>query len=614
MLFSFELPKISWTEDNSEEVFVRDKTLLQPLYKDPLHEENEVNNAPIRPSKESFPVMGGPVSYSVEMNQTKELSQFEKSAMEAWTLGLKVWEELGAVMDDETATADRIESCPGSISMKNIELLKSGKVMHLPCGLRVGSSITLVGRPRQAHEEENPKISALNGANSLLVSQFMIELQGLNAVDGEDPPRILHFNPRLKGDWSGKPVIELNTCYRMQWASAQRCDGWRSKEEDETVDGLPKCEKWITDEEGSPKETKSTSWLKNIIWGEKKSVIDWPYPFVENKLFVLTLSAGVEGYHISVDGRHVISFPYRTGFVLEDATGLSVNGDIDVHTVVAASLPTSHSSFSPQRLLDMSDNWKAPPLPEGPVDLFIGILSAGNHFAERMAVRKTWMQSKHIRSSNVVARFFVALNARKEVNIQLKKEADFYGDIIIVPFMDNYELVVLKTVAICEYGVRNLSAKYIMKCDDDNFVRVGAVLKEVKKISHGKDVYIGNLNYYHKPLRVGKWAVTYEEWPEEDYPPYANGPGYIISNQIANFIVNQHYNKTLRLFKMEDVSMGMWVEQFNASTPVHYSHDWKFCQFGCIDDYITAHYQSPRQMFCMWDKLSKGKAQCCNMR
>lgn len=57
----------------------------------------------------------------------------------------------------------------------------------------------------------------------------------------------------------------------------------------------------------------------------------------------------------------------------------------------------------------MSNEWKAPPLSGGPVELFIGILSAGNHFAERMAVRKSWMQSRLIKSSKVVARFFVAL-------------------------------------------------------------------------------------------------------------------------------------------------------------------------------------------------------------
>lgn len=57
----------------------------------------------------------------------------------------------------------------------------------------------------------------------------------------------------------------------------------------------------------------------------------------------------------------------------------------------------------------MTDRWRAPPLPQGSAELFIGILSAGNHFAERMAVRKSWMQHRLIKSSNVVARFFVAL-------------------------------------------------------------------------------------------------------------------------------------------------------------------------------------------------------------
>lgn len=39
------------------------------------------------------------------------------------------------------------------------------------------------------------------------------------------------------------------------------------------------------------------------------------------------------------------------------------------------------------------------------------------------------------------------------MNVELKKEAEFFGDIVLVPYLDNYDLVVLKTVAICEYGV-----------------------------------------------------------------------------------------------------------------------------------------------------------------
>lgn len=45
---------------------------------------------------------------------------------------------------------------------------------------------------------------------------------------------------------------------------------------------------------------------------------------------------------------------------------------------------------------------------------------------------------------------------RKEVNAALKKEAEYFGDVVILPFMDHYELVVLKTIAICEYGVSHI--------------------------------------------------------------------------------------------------------------------------------------------------------------
>lgn len=548
-----------------------------------------------------------------------DFSELHATVRDAFAVGKKIFEEIesGNVKAElQNRTQNRTESCPSSVSLTMVEMQKKGRLMVIPCGLTLGSHITVVARPQWAHPEKDPKIGLLReGDESLMVSQFMMELQGLRVVDGEDPPKILHFNPRIKGDWSGRPVIEQNTCYRMQWGSALRCEGWKSKADEETVDGQVKCEKWIRDDDDHTEESKATWWLKRLIGRTRKVTVDWPYPFVEGKLFVLTLSAGLEGYHINVDGRHITSFPYRPGFTLEDATGLYINGNIDVHSMLAASLPTTHPSFAPQQHLEMLTRWQAPTLRDGPVELFIGILSAGNHFSERMAVRKSWMQYKSIKSSEYVARFFVAMHRRKEVNVELMKEAEFFGDIVIVPYMDHYDLVVLKTIAICEYGVRTVAAKYIMKCDDDTFVRVDAVMKEVKKIPHSRSLYIGNINYYHRPLRHGKWAVTYEEWPEEEYPPYANGPGYVMSSDIAYSIVTDFEKHKLRLFKMEDVSMGMWVERFNSSKRVEYVHSLKFCQFGCIDDYYTAHYQSPRQMICLWNKLQlKGKPRCCNMR
>ncbi|XP_062212737.1 hydroxyproline O-galactosyltransferase GALT6-like [Phragmites australis] len=552
------------------------------------------------------------------LNSTRSGS-LRKVAAEAAAAGARVFSDLQTLATTVTSSQDSSGDeergkCPHSIVLSGDEFRERGLAVELPCGLTLGSYITVAATPHAAHPERDPKITLLKeGEEPIMVSQFMMELQGLNTVDGEDPPRILHFNPRLRGDWSAKPVIEQNTCYRMQWGTPLRCEGWRSRADEETVDGMVKCEKWIRDDEGRSEESKTSWWLNRLIGRTKTVLVDWPYPFVEDRLFVLTLTAGLEGYHVNVDGRHVTSFPYRTGFVLEDATGLSLNGDLDVQSVFVGTLPTTHPSFSPQKHLEMLPVWQAPPLSDEPVEIFIGILSAGNHFAERMAARKTWMSAAQ-KSSNVVARFFVALHGRKEVNVELKKEAEFFGDIVVVPFMDSYDLVVLKTIAICEYGVRVVSARYIMKCDDDTFVRLESVMAEVKKIRNGTSLYIGNMNYHHKPLRNGKWAVTYEEWPEEDYPIYANGPGYVISSDIADSILSDFVNHKLRLFKMEDVSMGMWVDRFNNTRPVKYVHTVNFCQFGCIDDYYTAHYQSPRQMLCLWDKLQAGKAQCCNMR
>lgn len=82
------------------------------------------------------------------------------------------------------------------------------------------------------------------------------------------------------------------------------------------VDGEVKCERWKRDDVGNhgdgSDESKKTWWLNRLMGRRKKITHDWPYPFEEGKLFVLTLRAGMEGYHISVNGRHITSFPYRT--------------------------------------------------------------------------------------------------------------------------------------------------------------------------------------------------------------------------------------------------------------------------------------------------------------
>ncbi|CAN6209590.1 unnamed protein product [Urochloa humidicola] len=127
-------------------------------------------------------------------------------------------------------------TCPPSVSVHREQLPYDGvRVVELPCGLAVGSHVTVVARPRPARPEYDPKIAERkDGEAAVMVSQFMVELIGTKAVDGEAPPRILHFNPRIRGDYSRRPVIEMNSCYRMQWGQSQRCEGFASRPAEDT--------------------------------------------------------------------------------------------------------------------------------------------------------------------------------------------------------------------------------------------------------------------------------------------------------------------------------------------------------------------------------------------
>lgn len=192
------------------------------------------------PSVDLLPVR--PVWHNNRNTQDESFNStgLESMAEEAWVLGQKAWLELenfklnGSNFQDQLSNLGRQNdpSCPSGVSLAGREI-GTDRMVFLPCGLSAGSAITLVGTPRVAHEEYVPGGAAGGGTDTVLVSQFAVELQGLRAVDGEDPPKILHLNPRVRGDWNKRPVIEHNTCYRMQWGRAMRCDGSPSQDEDD---------------------------------------------------------------------------------------------------------------------------------------------------------------------------------------------------------------------------------------------------------------------------------------------------------------------------------------------------------------------------------------------
>ncbi|KAE8730972.1 putative beta-1,3-galactosyltransferase 16 [Hibiscus syriacus] len=459
------------------------------------------------------------------------------------------WKELLAFIEEEKTTklshniGPKELNCPFSVSSLNNALFSGGNILELPCGLVEDSSITLIGIPNGSYRS------------------FEIDLVGLNLSEDPKPPILLHYNVSVARDnMTEEPFIAQNTWNNeIGWGKVERCPA-HPYSNNIKVDGLGLCNEQLvrsTMEENQNVSLSSGDALTNASQGSSHSSAN--FPFVEGNPFTATLWIGSEGFHMTVNGRHETSFAYREKLEPWSASGVKVAGGLNLLSVFAKGLPVpeDHDLIVNSKLL------KAPAITRKRLQMLVGVFSTGNNFERRMALRRSWMQFEAVRSGDVAVRFFIGLNKNLQVNFELWKEAQAYGDIQFMPFVDYYSLISLKTIAICIMGTKILPAKYIMKTDDDAFVRIDEVLSSLKERPSNGLLY-GLIEFESSPHREkdSKWYISDEEWPHSSYPPWAHGPGYIISRDIAKFIVQKHQERELKLFKLEDVAMGIWIEEF----------------------------------------------------
>lgn len=521
-----------------------------------------------------------------------------KEAGSAWNnLMVSVEEEKLGYTNGSSVRRAKEKQCPHFLNKMNATDPNSSSFkLQVPCGLTQGSSITIIGMP--------------NG----LLGNFRIDLTGEPLPGEPDPPIVLHYNVRLLGDKiTENPVIVQNTwTLAHDWGEEERCPS-PSPEKIIKVDELDQCNKLVgNDDKRLPTASMHLNNSRTSRMAREGSKTKRYFPFKQGHLFVATIRVGSEGIQTTVDGKHITSFAYRETLEPWLVNEVRISGDLKLISVLASGLPTSEDS---EHTTDFEALRSSPLSLHKPVDLFIGVFSTANNFKRRMAVRRTWMQYTAVRSGAAAVRFFVGLHKNQIVNGELWNEARTYGDIQLMPFVDYYNLITWKTLAICIFGTDVVSAKFIMKTDDDAFVRVDEVLTSLKRINVHSGLLYGLINSESRPHRnpESKWYISLEEWPEETYPPWAHGPGYVVSHDIGKAVYKRYKEGRLKMFKLEDVAMGIWIADMKKEgLEVRYEKDERVHNDGCKDGYVVAHYQSPREMLCLWQKLKEGNAaRCC---
>ncbi|XP_063302440.1 beta-1,3-galactosyltransferase 2-like [Pelobates fuscus] len=187
----------------------------------------------------------------------------------------------------------------------------------------------------------------------------------------------------------------------------------------------------------------------------------------------------------------------------------------------------------------------------------------------RNAIRETWGNENNYKDVEVVRVFLVATSPLRPKAVQqmLEEESEYYGDIIQQDFLDTYYNLTLKTLMGMEWVAKFCSsASYVIKIDSDMFLNVEYLIHQVLRpeLPVRTNYFTGQIYSNTGPLRnkAYKWYVPPEVYPNNTYPPYCVGTGYVFSVDMTKKIYD--IAQVITAMPMEDVFMGICLYELNT--------------------------------------------------
>ncbi|XP_002737993.1 beta-1,3-galactosyltransferase 5-like [Saccoglossus kowalevskii] len=201
-------------------------------------------------------------------------------------------------------------------------------------------------------------------------------------------------------------------------------------------------------------------------------------------------------------------------------------------------------------------------------NVFLLILVFNTHKEQenRKAIRRYWGGKRIIHGYKTMTMFLLGTTNSTRMQREIEFENSIYNDIVQEDFVDSYNNLTLKTIM----GLRWASlfcptAKYIMKADGrDIFVVRENVVDRLSKQPVQTGFAEGNRLSREKPIRMlnSKWYTPEDLYPESTYPPYLEGPAYVMSSDVAKqaYVASQF----VRYIPWEDVFFGLVLKKIGV--------------------------------------------------
>ncbi|XP_029960917.1 beta-1,3-galactosyltransferase 1-like [Salarias fasciatus] len=173
--------------------------------------------------------------------------------------------------------------------------------------------------------------------------------------------------------------------------------------------------------------------------------------------------------------------------------------------------------------------------------------------AARRAVRATWGSS----GGDTLTLFFTGVRPGEDWGSLLQEESRQHEDIIQMDFVDSYHNLTVKTLMMMSWVASHCpNASYAMKVDADIFVNIFYLLELLGSYPR-RGFITGSVITDGRPRRDpnSKWFLSEEQYPDDAFPPYVSGAGYVFSADLAQRISG--VSRYVRAIPMEDVYVGL---------------------------------------------------------
>lgn len=241
------------------------------------------------------------------------------------------------------------------------------------------------------------------------------------------------------------------------------------------------------------------------------------------------------------------------------------------------------------------------------------------HEAEaRRTIRDTWGAP----GQDTLTLFYVGLPEGGQgsgTQRELEEESRTHEDIIQMDFQDSYQNLTIKTMLMMSWLASHCPhATYAMKVDADIFVNV-FYLRERLESSPRQGFITGSVIWDGKPRRDphSKWYVSEDLYPEDSFPPYVSGAGYVFSADLAARI--SWASRFVRMIPLEDVYVGLCLHVLSVRPVYSRSRlifrnlfeirtlEYDCCTFSKL---VIVNGFKPSELRDIWKDFTKGRASC----